>query len=126
MNRRAFLQIFLLGYPIGFKLAFSGLKGSRFKVIYQSIPKVSKNCLINQHRVFFHQFYGRQGSDFNMKNIQSNKVLNIKSYLSPNGKTVRSEYIYKNRQAFMECEKLWQERYPNHLDPVKHIIVGIA
>ena len=124
MNRRAFLQMFLLGYPIGLSSLFR-FKRKSVKVIYQSIPKAQK-LSYQSAQSFFHQFYGRQGSDFNMKNIQSNKVLSIKSYLSPNGKTVISEYIYKNWQAFMECEKLWQERYPNHLDPVKHTIVGIA
>ena len=124
MNRRIFLKIFLLSNSIGLTWFFRS-KEKPVKVVYQSIPKIQRFPFKSTDQ-FFQEFYGAQSYLFNKEHKQSGKIINIKSYLSFNGTVARSEYVYKNQAAFMECERLWQKKYPVSLDPVRHTIVNIS
>ena len=125
MNRRVFIKTSTL-IPIESIFYFRG-KERPIKVTYESIPKV-QDTYFNSVNDFFYNFYQKSQKSylFNIENVKSGKVISIRAYLSSNGKTVNSYYIYKNWKAFIECEKLWQKKYLPSLDPVKHIIKNIV
>ena len=124
MNRRGFLQVFFLGNFFWLDSLFSFNKNP-VKVIYKSVPK-AHNYSYKSANDFFYKFYGDYGSAFNRQNMQTGKVLSMKSHLSADKKAVHMEYVYKNRKSFIECERMWQKQYPEYKDPVRHIILSIV
>ena len=127
-NRRIFLQIAILSLPIGLSRFFH-LNKKPVTVVYHSAPKShehpkSHSSSFKSANDFWTKFYKGSALLFNGKNIQAGKVLSIKAELCSGGKAVRSEYIYRDRTAFMECERMWQSTVPK--DPVQHTIVDIA
>ena len=122
MNRRVCLQRLVLGNFIGLSFLFKPDK-KQVKVIYKSVPKF-KSSSYKSVKDFFGSFYGGSGDIFNSQNIQKGKVLSIKAKLSLDKKTAWSEYVYKDKSAFIECERAWEKHCPE--DPVRHTVVSIV
>ena len=125
MNRRVLFQMFFLGHFVWLASLFRSNK-KPVKVIYKSIPKNQGHSYYQSANDFFHKFYGKSCWAFNKKNMREGKVLSIKSHLLSNKKEVLAEFVYRDRRAFMEYDKMWKNKYPEFKDPVKHIILSIA
>lgn len=124
MNRRVCLQKLFLGNFIGLSFLLKP-NTEPIKVTYKSVPK-SQTAFYKSVNDFFGKFYGSSSGAFNRQNMQNGRILSLKAKLSSDKKTVLAEYVYKNKSAFIECEKMWEKYCPKFKDRVKHIIVNIA
>lgn len=124
MSRRVCLQKLFLGNFMGFSFLLKP-NTEPIKVTYKSVPKY-QTAVYKSVNDFFSKFYGSAGGTFNRQNMQNGRILSLNSELSLDKKTVLTECVYKNKIAWIECEKIWEKYCPKFKDPIKYIIVNIA
>ena len=127
MNRRVFLLASFF-QPIFFR--FSSIfrpDSAPLKVVYKSVPKDKKPSLVTKEGFFSGIYENRSLENLNESFFLSGKIWDMRSQLLSDGKTVITQYLYKNRRAFMECEKMWKKMSPPpDKDPVKVVIVDLS